>query len=92
MGSRIVCIERNDKIRGLTKELRVVRVSGFIDTDELLRTAESSHPVPRSHLLELAETAESSCVDFLRAIGLCPLRTTDQRFPRLVFPLPSGVS
>jgi len=67
-GSRLVVLERNDKLRGVVDTLACASAPALTDPRVVAAAIEGSRAVPRERLLEQAELAERCCREFFEAL------------------------
>lgn len=61
MGSRVIAIRRNDKIKGLANQLGLMELESFRDPGEILDAIASSSVLTPNKISSLSEIAQSNC-------------------------------
>jgi len=65
MGSRILTVARNDKLKGLISQMDITSLEMFTSSEQVIDACERSHSIQRDLLLQLADEAAVSCDEFL---------------------------
>jgi len=61
LGSRVIVIRRNDKIKGLAKQLNLMELESFRDPSAILDAMDSSCPFTPGRISSLGEISQSNC-------------------------------
>jgi len=61
LGSRVIAIRRNDKIKGLAKQLDLMELESFRDPDAILDAISNSSSLAPNRISSLAKISQSNC-------------------------------
>ena len=72
VGARVLMVERSEKIRGLVRQCGLASIDAFRDAGAVRTAMQHAHPIDRSRLEGLADSATDACRQLLDCIANSP--------------------